>query len=72
MPAYLIRHKGGQRGDALIEDPDLSLSFSGDWAVFSDGDGPSFAIPAEQAASIQRIDPDDTGQETTDGPAPEG
>lgn len=69
MPAYLIRHKGGQRDDALIEDPHLSLSFSGDWAIFSDADGPCLALTTDQATSIQRIDPDD---ETNDRPAPEG
>lgn len=75
MPAYLIKHKRGPSGDAIIEDPDLTLAFSGDWAIFSDADGPTLALTTDQAASIQRIDPDDTGQEQDDttakGPAPQ-
>lgn len=56
MPAYLITHAKNQRADILIEDPDLTLTFSGDWAIFSDAQGPSLAIPAEQGMSIQRMD----------------
>lgn len=66
MTAYLIRHKGAQRGDMLIEDGALTLTFSGNWAIFNDADGPTFAVSTEQAASIERVDPED--QE----PAPEG
>lgn len=66
MAAYLIRHKGGQRGDMLIEDDTLALTFSGSWAIFSDADGPTFAVSTEQAASIERVDPNDHE------PAPEG
>ncbi|TVL89751.1 hypothetical protein [Streptomyces sp. SAJ15] len=66
MPAYLIRHKGGPSGDALIEDPHLALACTGEWAVFTDDKGASFAIPAHQVASIERIDPD------SEGPALEG
>ena len=69
MPAYLVQHRNGQRGDMLIEDPNLTLTFSGNWAVFTDGNGTYLAIPAEQAASIQRIDPDQDGQ-PEDKPAP--
>lgn len=58
MPAYLITHAKNQRGDILVEDPELTLTFSGDWAIFSDGQGPSLAIPAEQGMSIQRVDED--------------
>jgi hypothetical protein len=56
MPAYLVTHAENRRGDMLIEDPELTLTFSGNWAIFSDGHGPSFAIPAEQATSIERVD----------------
>lgn len=69
MPAYLIKHKRGPSGDAIIEDPHLTLTFSGDWAIFSDTDGPTLALTTDQAASIQRLDPDD---ESNDEPAPEG
>jgi hypothetical protein len=58
MPAYLISHDKGARGDILIEDPELTLTFSGDWAIFGDAQGPSLAIPAEQGVSIQRVDKD--------------
>ncbi|WP_406325182.1 hypothetical protein [Streptomyces niveus] len=58
MPAYLISHDKGARGDILIEDPELTLTFSGDWAIFSDAQGPHLAIPAEQGVSIQRVDED--------------
>lgn len=75
MPAYLVEHPKGQRADILIEDPELTLTFEGDWAIFSDTHGPSFAIPAERGATIRRIDPHDLGQEQDDttikGPAPQ-
>ncbi|MFI8942751.1 hypothetical protein [Streptomyces syringium] len=58
MPAYLIRHRSGQRGDILVEGDDIALTFSGPWAVLSDAQGPTLAIPAEQAGEIQRLDPD--------------
>lgn len=65
MTKYLVRHAAGQRGDFLIEDDDLVLGFSGTWAIFRDGRGISFAVPAEHVADIQRLDadrpePDDT------------
>lgn len=69
MPAYIVQHPKGQRGDMLIEDPNLTLTFSGNWAIFADSNGTYLAIPAEQAASIQRIDADSAGQ-TEDKPAP--
>lgn len=58
VPAYLVAHAKEPRGDILIEDPELTLTFSGDWAVFSDAQGPSLAIPAEQGVSITRVDED--------------
>jgi hypothetical protein len=69
MPAYLVQHRNGQRGDMLIEDPNLTLTFSGNWAIFADSNGTYLAIPADQAATIQRIDPDQDGQ-PEDKPAP--
>lgn len=72
MPAYLITHKGGQRDDIHIDGDDLTLTFQHGWAVFTDTTGPCLAIPADRGATIQRIDPDQDGQETSDGPAPEG
>lgn len=69
MPAYLVQHRNGQRGDILIEDPNLTLTFSGNWAIFTDNNGPYLAIPAEQAAGIQRVDPEDPKQ-PEDQPAP--
>jgi hypothetical protein len=72
MPAYLVRNAARPREDILIEDDDLALTFAGNWAVFTDAAGVTLAIPAEQGASIQRIDPDDQGQPDDDRPAPEG
>jgi hypothetical protein len=66
MPAYLIHHPGGQHGDILVEDDHLTLTFSGNWAIFSDIGGPTLAIPAEQSASIQRVD-----EPQDHGPAPQ-
>ncbi|MFE6815249.1 hypothetical protein [Streptomyces sp. NPDC057677] len=57
MPAYLIRHPAEQRReDALVEDPDLSLTFSGGWAIFTDSKGVCLAIPSGQGAHIERVD----------------
>ena len=78
MPAYLIQHRGGQRGDMLISDANLAVHFTNDWIVFTDDDGPEaivLALPADQVAAIQRIDPDEIGQKQDDttakGPAPQ-
>ncbi|MFJ6239575.1 hypothetical protein ACIQH0_36445 [Streptomyces griseus] len=56
MPAYLIRHPGKARDDILIEDEPLALTFTGNWAVFTDADGTCLAIPAEAGAHIERVD----------------
>ena len=78
MPAYLVQHRGGQRGDMLVEDDKLAVHLTNGWIVFTDDDGPEavvLALPADQVASIQRIDPDDAGNTTSDttaeGPAPQ-
>jgi hypothetical protein len=66
MPRYLVRYpRGQQRDDMLIED-DLTLTFSGDWAILEDPTGPALAIPAALGVLIERVD------EPQDGPAPEG
>lgn len=72
MPAYLVQHQRGQRDDILIDAPDLKLTFEGDWAIFSDSNGPSLAVPAERGATIQRVGQPADGNATSDGPAPEG
>lgn len=69
MPAYLIRHRAGQRGDILINEDDLTIQLHNGWANFRTGGSTAFAIPADQIASIQRIDPEDAGQ-PEDRPAP--
>ena len=56
MPAYLVAHAKGQRGDALIEDPDLTLEIRDGWAILADAHGIAYAVPTEQVASIQRVD----------------
>lgn len=62
MPAYLIVHPREQRkDDVLIEDPNLTLTVTDGWAVFTDEDGICLAIPAGLGAQIQRVDePPDT------------
>ncbi|WP_051734162.1 hypothetical protein [Streptomyces griseus] len=56
MPAYLIRHPGKANEDILIEDDPLTLTFHGNWAVFTDTNGSCLAIPAEAGAHIERVD----------------
>ncbi|GAA2803037.1 hypothetical protein VO63_05160 [Streptomyces showdoensis] len=57
MPAYLIQHPTEKRReDVLVEDPELTLAFQGEWAVFSDANGVCLAIPSAQQAHIQRVD----------------
>lgn len=68
MPAYLIRHRQGQHGDILIEDPGLTLDSRHGWAVLADQHGTVLAIPVDQVASIQRIDNLDGGQTQHDSP----
>jgi hypothetical protein len=69
VPAYLIRHRGGQRGDILINEDDLTLDLADGWAVFTSAGIPALAIPADQVAYIERIDHEDMGN-MDDTPAP--
>ncbi|MET7924736.1 hypothetical protein ABZT43_12220 [Streptomyces sp. NPDC005349] len=55
MPAYLIQHAAGQRGDMLIEDA-LSLEIRDGWAIVTDGQGIAVAMPTEHVACITRVD----------------
>lgn len=56
MPRYLVQFPGGQGRDDYRIDDDLTLTFNGDWAVFSDAHGPSYAIPAGLGVIIERVD----------------
>lgn len=56
MPAYLVAHAKSHRGDMLIEDQHLTLNLAPGWVAFSDQTGIVLALPAEQVASIQRVD----------------
>jgi len=57
VPRYLITHPKGKQGeDILIEDPDLTLTIHGEWAVLADPQGPCLALPAHAGATITRID----------------
>ncbi|MFE2047997.1 hypothetical protein ACFXAS_05780 [Streptomyces sp. NPDC059459] len=68
MPRWLIQFPGGQGRDDFRIDDDLDLTFSGDWAVFTDRHGPSFAVPAGLGVIIERVDaPQDPDPE----PAPQ-
>jgi hypothetical protein len=69
MPAYLIHHRQGQRGDILIQEDDLTIQLRNGWATFRSAGSIALAIPADQIATIQRIDPDQDGQ-PEDKPAP--
>lgn len=65
MPAYLIVHNERRGDDTLLEDDGLTVEFTPDWVVFTDGAGPCYAIPREQIRSVMRVD------EPEDRPAPE-
>ncbi|MGW6946178.1 hypothetical protein ACWGHD_04545 [Streptomyces xanthophaeus] len=57
MPRYLVTHPKGQQGqDILVEDPDLTLTIQGAWAVLADQQGPCLVVPAHAGATITRID----------------
>jgi hypothetical protein len=57
VPRYLITHPKGQAGeDILVEDPDLTLTIHGAWAVLTDPNGACVAVPAHAGATITRID----------------
>lgn len=65
MPAYLIIHPAGQRRDDIhLEDDHLTLTFTGDWAIFTDANGICLALPAALEAHIQRVDEPHQPQET--------
>lgn len=56
MTRYLIAYPKGQGEDILAEDPDLTLTIEGAWAVLTDPLGPCIAVPAHAGATITRID----------------
>ncbi|WP_033227135.1 hypothetical protein [Streptomyces sp. NRRL F-6674] len=56
MPAYLITHAESRRGDILVEDDDLVLSLTEQWACLSDATGIVLAVPIAQVASVMRVD----------------
>ncbi|MFD9150579.1 hypothetical protein [Streptomyces diastaticus] len=56
MPAYLITHAESRRGDILVEDDDLVLSLTEQWARLSDATGIVLAVPITQVASVMRVD----------------
>lgn len=59
MPGYLIRHAKGPHGDIHIEDPGLTVKLRAGWLYIHDThDQLVLAVPAEQIASVQRVDED--------------
>jgi len=57
VPRYLIAHPKGKQGeDILVEDPDLTLTIEGAWAILSDPQGACLAVSAHSGATITRID----------------
>lgn len=67
MPRFLIQFPGGQGRDDFRIDDDLALTFSGNWAIFTDQHGPAYAIPAGLGVIVERVDED----QEPDGPAPQ-
>lgn len=58
MTTYLIRHPGSPRDDILVEGNDLTLDFTGGWAIFTDPAGVHLAVSARHAGTIERVDPE--------------
>jgi hypothetical protein len=56
MPRWLIQYPAGQGRDDYRIDDDLALTFHGDWAIFTDAHGPTYAIPAGLGLTIERVD----------------
>ncbi|MEF9521270.1 MULTISPECIES: hypothetical protein [unclassified Streptomyces] len=56
MPRWLVQFPGAQGRDDFRIDDDLDLTFSGDWAIFTDNHGPSYALPAGLGVIIERVD----------------
>lgn len=56
MPRWLIQYPGSQGRDDFRIDDDLTLTFSGDWAIFNDDRGASYAVPAGLGIVIERVD----------------
>lgn len=54
MIRYVISIDGA--GDVIIEDPQLTLDLSADWATFNDDRGLALAVPRARVRSIQRLD----------------
>jgi hypothetical protein len=69
MPAYHVAFSERPGENLVIDGDDITLTFTGSWAVLADTNGTCLAIAATPGTSIQRIDPDDDGHETIDGPA---
>lgn len=53
-------------GDLFIDDPELALDLSADWATFNDGRGLALAVPRNRVLSIQRLD--ESPEMDADGP----
>ncbi|OKH91491.1 hypothetical protein [Streptomyces uncialis] len=66
MTAYLITYPKGQGADTHIEDPHLTLTLHRGWAILADQHGPCLVVPHSAGATITRIDPDDTVDDTHD------
>lgn len=72
MTAYHVLFPDRPGDSMAVDGDDLTLTTNGSWALITDTNGIALAIAAGPGITIQRIDPDDTGQTTEDGPAPEG
>lgn len=59
MPRYLIAHAAGPSGNVYIDEPDLALELTDQWALFTTPVGLALAIPIQHIAYIQRDDEQD-------------
>lgn len=76
VPAYLVIHAERHGDDTLIEDPSLTVEFIDGWVLFKDRDliydnRVAIAIPAAQVRRVERVDEEETPDQTEPAPQKE-
>lgn len=76
MPAYLVVHAERRGDDTVIEDPNLTVEFTDGWVLFKDRDlikpnRVALAIPAAQVLRVERVDEEETPDQTQPAPQKE-
>lgn len=71
MPAYLIVHTERRGDDTLLQDEPLTVEFTPDWIIFTDADGPCYAVPREQVRSVMRVDEEEEPHDQEPAPQKE-